>query len=46
MTKLLITYRATIDRYVPVAVRSRFMKSATPRRGAFTIIREHIRFTV
>lgn len=47
MTKLMITYRATIDRYVPIAVRSRFLKSpAAPRRSAFFVIRERIRFTV
>jgi hypothetical protein len=43
MTKLSITYRATIDRYVPVAIRSRFGKQAT--RSKFFIIRERIRIT-
>jgi hypothetical protein len=44
MTKLMITYRATIDRYVPIAVRSRFVKSSSARRGRFLVIRERIRF--
>jgi hypothetical protein len=44
MTKLMITYRATIDRYVPIAVRSRFAKKESTRnRGRFYIIRERIR---
>lgn len=43
MTKLLITYRATIDRYVPIAVRSRFVKD-TARRSRFFVLRERIRF--
>ncbi len=46
MTKLMITYRATIDRYVPIAVRSRFVKSGISPRSRFLIIRERLRFTV
>lgn len=46
MTKLMITYRATIDRYVPIAVRSRFLPLAVSRkRSPLYIIRERIRFT-
>jgi len=44
MTKLMITYRATIDRYVPIAVKSRFPKPGQTRRGRFLVIRERIRF--
>jgi hypothetical protein len=43
-TKISITYRATIDRYVPVAIRSRFGKT-TAARSKFFIIRERIRIT-
>jgi hypothetical protein len=44
MTKLLITYRATIDRYVPIAVRSRFSKaSESSRVSRFFLIRERVR---
>lgn len=44
MAKISITYRATIDRYVPVVIRSRFSKP-TPSRSKFFIIRERIRLT-
>lgn len=43
MTKLLITYRATIDRYVPIVVRSRFVKTSATPRSKFFIIRERIK---
>lgn len=46
MTKLMITYRATIDRYVPVAVRSRFVKKDTSLKSKFYVIRERIRLTM
>ena len=45
MTKLMITYRATIDRYVPIAVRSNFLKKSGQTRNRLSIIRERIRFT-
>ena len=43
MTKLMITYRATIDRFVPIAVRSRFVSKSKNQRGRFYVIRERIR---
>lgn len=45
MTKLSITYRATIDRYVPVVVRSRLGKQVASR-SKFFFIRERIRITI
>lgn len=43
MSKVLVTYRATIDRYVPIAVRSRIAKARLPIRSKFFIIRDRIR---
>ena len=45
MRKLMITYRATIDRYVPIAVRSRPEKRVA-ERSKFFIIRERIRISL
>lgn len=42
MTKLSITYRATIERHVPVILRSRLNKP-TAARSKFFIIRERMR---
>ena len=46
MAKLLITYRATIDRYVPIAVRSRLGKVGQRSRGRYFLIRERIRLPI
>lgn len=43
MKKLLVTYRATIDRHVPIEVKSRSEKKKHAQRGVFTVIREHMR---
>jgi hypothetical protein len=46
MTKLSVIYRATIDRHVPIAVRSRFtagQKSLS--RGKLLFFRERIRLS-
>ncbi len=46
MKKLMITYRATIDRYVPIAIRSRMEKERGSQRSKFFIIRERIRVSL
>ncbi len=43
MKKLLVTYRATIDRHVPIEVKSRADKKKHGQRGVFSIIRERMR---
>jgi hypothetical protein len=43
MKKLLVTYRATIDRHVPIEVKGRADKKKHAQRGVFTIIRERMR---
>ena len=43
MKKLLVTYRATIDRHVPIEVKSRSDKKKHVERGIFTVIRERMR---
>ena len=44
MKKLLITYRATIDRNVPVGVRSRPSKKQSSVKSTLYTIKERLRF--
>lgn len=43
MKKLLVTYRATIDRHVPIEIKSRADKKKSRERGMFYVIRERMR---
>ncbi len=43
MKKLLITYRATIDRHVPIEVKHRADKKQKYHKGVLFFIREHMR---
>ena len=43
MKKLSITYRATIDRYVPIEVKQRAEKKRKAEKGIFFFIRERVR---
>lgn len=43
MKKLSVTYRATIDRHVPIEIKSRAEKKKTAERSMFSIIRGRMR---
>jgi hypothetical protein len=43
MKKLLITYRATIDRHVPIEVKQRADKKRRSDRGMLSLIRYRLR---
>jgi hypothetical protein len=43
MKKLLITYRATIDRHVPIEIKQQREKKKSAQRGMFVFFRERMR---